>query len=228
MAEMSLKDGLKAMDVADYLRRHPQFLKDFPDLAMSLAVPREQGPAASLASYQLDVLRSKNLELDTRLRELVDTATENEQLMVRVHSLTSALLRADTLAASVTAIAEGLTEDFGTDTVRLLLFRGPANLPRADWLMTEPGGAQALPAFSEFLTRKDPLVGRLAQDKLDYLFGAQASEVRSAALMRLSDAGLLAIGSADGHRFHPGMGTVFLKLIAESASAALARYPVQD
>ena len=49
MAEMSLKDGLQAKDVAEYLRQHPQFLKDFPDLAMQLSVPREQGPAASLS-----------------------------------------------------------------------------------------------------------------------------------------------------------------------------------
>ncbi|HZW52064.1 MAG TPA: DUF484 family protein [Rudaea sp.] len=35
---------------------------------------------------------------------------------------------------------------------------------------------------------------------------------------------MLAIGSGDAHRFHPGMGTVFLKLIAETIAAAIARY----
>lgn len=224
MAEMSLKDGLQAMDVADYLRRHPQFLKDFPDLAMSLAVPREQGPAASLASYQLDVLRQKNLELETRLRELIDTAGENEQLMVQVHSLTVSLLRTDSLADTATRVAQAMTDDFGTDLVRLVLFRDAAGLPDAAWLMLEPGGPAALPAFAEFLARKEPLVGRLATEKLSHLFGEQAPQVQSAALMRLGEQGLMAIGSTEANRFHPGMGTVFLKLIAESITASLARH----
>ena len=35
------------------MRRHPAFLQQFPDLALTLVVPRENGPAASLASYLL-------------------------------------------------------------------------------------------------------------------------------------------------------------------------------
>jgi uncharacterized protein YigA (DUF484 family) len=61
-------EKLGAHEVAAWLRRHPQFLKQFPDLAISLVVPREDGPAASLASYQLEVLRDKNLELSRRLQ----------------------------------------------------------------------------------------------------------------------------------------------------------------
>ena len=34
-----------------------------------------------------------------------------------------------------------------------------------------------------------------------------------------------AIGSRDPNRFHPGVGTVFLKLIGEAISTALARFP---
>lgn len=225
MAEMTLKDGLQAMDVADYLRRHPQFLKEFPDLAMTLTLPREEGPAASLASYQLDVLREKNRELERRLAELIAVAGDNEQLMVRVHSFCIALLRARSAEETVRSVAAGLTEDFHTDLVRLLLFRDASDLPQVDWLVLEPAGAAALPDFAEFLARRDPLVGRVAQEKLDRLFGAQADEVRSGALMRLGDIGLLAVGSGDANRFHPGMGAMFLKLIAEAVTAALARFP---
>jgi uncharacterized protein YigA (DUF484 family) len=35
----------------------------------------------------------------------------------------------------------------------------------------------------------------------------------------------LAIGSRDPNRFHPGIGTLFLKLIAQALDAAIARYP---
>ena len=64
------QEKLGAHEVAAYLRRNPTFLKQFPDLALSLVVPRDDGRAASLASYQLEVLRDKNRELQRRLPAL--------------------------------------------------------------------------------------------------------------------------------------------------------------
>lgn len=225
MSELSVKEGLNAMEVASYLRRHPEFLNEFPDLALALVLPREHGKAASLASYQLEVLRDKNRELSRRLHELIEIAHENEQLMVRVHTLTLALMRAKTLSETARAVAAALTEDFGTDLVRLVLFRADPDLPAAAWLIAEPSGAPAFPAFAEFLKRAEPLCGRLQQDKLDALFGEQAAEVQSAVLMPVGNVGMLAVGSHDANRFHPGMGTIFLKLISEALAAALARFP---
>jgi uncharacterized protein YigA (DUF484 family) len=226
MTEMNIKDGLGAMEVASYLRRHPEFLTEFPDIALALQMPREQGASTSLASYQLEVLRDKNRDLNRRLHELIEIAHENEQLMVRVHSLTVALMRERTLGDSVRRVVAGLTEDFHTDLVRLVLFRESiADLPAADWLILAPDGASTLPAFAEFLKRNEPLCGRLQEEKLDALFGAHAHEVHSTVLMPIDGIGMLAIGSHDGGRFHPGMGTIFLKLIAEAIAAAVARFP---
>ena len=225
MTEMTLKDGLNAMEVASYLRRHPEFLKDFPDIALALQMPRDQGASTSLASYQLEVLRDKNRDMGRRLHELIEIAAENEQLMVRVHSLTVGLMRERTLADSVRRVAAGLTEDFHTDLVRLVLFRADADLPAADWLIAQRDGAKSMPAFADFLQRNEPLCGRLQPEKLDALFGDKAADVRSAVLVPIDGVGMLAIGSHDATRFHPGMGTVFLKLIAEATAAAIARFP---
>ena len=43
--------------------------------------------------------------------------------------------------------------------------------------------------------------------------------------MPIDGVGMLAVGSHDANRFHPGMGTVFLKLIGEAIAAAVARFP---
>ena len=228
MAEMSAKDGLQAKEVAEYLRQHPQFLKEYPDLAMQLRVPREQGQAASLASYQLDVLRDKNREHLRRQAELIEIASDNERLMIQVHALAVALLRAPSLEQAVRCVVARLTEDFHTDLVRLLLFRDGTSLPQANWLLLLPDGAAGMQAFAEFLARTEPLVGRLAADKLQHLFGDQAEGVQSVALMRLDGLGMLAIGSTDANRFHPGMGTIFIKMIAEAATAALTRFPAEE
>ena len=225
------KDGVTPAEVASYLRRHPAFLHDYPDLALTLLPPREEGKTTSLASYQLDVLRDKNRELGRRLTELVNIANENEQLVQRVHALNVSLMRESTLAGSVRRVVAGLREDFNTEFVRLVLLRADAELPAADWLIVQPQGVAALPEFAEFFNNGEALCGRLQQEKLDFLFGKRADDVRSSALLPLSEngatLGILAIGSGDANRFHPGMGTVFLKLIAETVAAAIARFPAR-
>ena len=228
MSDLSVKEGLDAMEVASYLRKHPDFLNEFPDLALALVLPREQGQAASLASYQLDVLRDKNRELNRRLHELIEIAHENQLLMVRVHTLTLALMRASSLPETLNAVVAALTEDFNTNLVRIVLFRTDGDLPAAEWLIVEPEGARAMPVFSEFLKRAEPLCGRLQQDKLDSLFGTRVGEVASAVLLPVDGVGMLAVGSEDANRFHPGMGTVFLKLIAEAVASAVARFAQKE
>ena len=111
------------------------------------------------------------------------------------------------------------------DLVRLVLFRADPELQGADWLIAQRDGIKGMPAFAEFMQRNEPLCGRLQPEKLDVLFGAHSAEVRSAVLVPIYGTGMLAIGSHDTQRFHPGMGTVFLKLIAEAAAAAIARFP---
>jgi len=228
MSDLSVKEGLDAMEVASYLRKHPDFLNEFPDLALALVLPREQGQAASLASYQLDVLRDKNRELNRRLHELIEIAHENQLLMVRVHTLTLALMRATSLPETLNAVVAALTADFNTNLVRIVLFRADGDLPAAEWLLIEPEGARAMPVFSEFLKRAEPLCGRLQQDKLDSLFGTRVGEVASAVLLPVDGVGMLAVGSEDANRFHPGMGTVFLKLIAEAVASAVARFAQKE
>ena len=92
------------------------------------------------------------------------------------------------------------------------------------WLLREPRGSAGLPEFASFLEHGDPVAGRLAPEKLQRLFGDDAAEVRSAALMRVGSDAILAIGSADADRFHPGMGTLFLRMMGEALSTGLARY----
>jgi uncharacterized protein YigA (DUF484 family) len=217
-------DTIGSNEVAAFLRRNPRFLNEFPDLALGLVVPREEGRATSLASYQLDVLRDKNRELNKRLLELFQNAQENERLTVRTHQLTLALMRAHDAAETLKAMVASLTEDFQGELVRLLLHAPVAGLDDAEWLDILPRDAAVLTPFAEFFKNDEPLCGRLQQDKLDVLFGARVHEVQSCALLPLGTRGLVAIGSRDPNRFYPGMGTLFLRLMGDTLVAALGRY----
>ena len=87
-----------------------------------------------------------------------------------------------------------------------------------------PTPIEELPRLREVLGRGEPVCGRLDADQLAFLFGDRAADVRSAVLVPVPQAGLIAVGSLDANRFHPGMGTMFLKLIGDAVAAALARF----
>ena len=217
-------EKLGAHEVAAWLRRHPTFLKQFPDLAVTLVVPREDGPAASLASYQLEVLRDKNRELSRRLQELFGNAQENERLAVRTHQLTLNLLRQDTPATTLRAMAATLEEDFQGDLVRILTFAPVAGLEDVDWHQSIPAGDPRLAPFKDAIAEGEPICGRLHPDKHALLYGARAEDVQSTALLSLPGVGLVAVGSRDPNRFFPGMCTLFLRMMGEALSVAMHRF----
>ena len=218
------QEKLGAHEVAAFLRRHPKFLQQFPDLAVSMVVPRESGPAASLASYQLEVLRDKNRELNRRLQELFGNAQENERLAVRTHQLTLARMRQGDAAATVHAMAASLAEDFAGDLVRVVLFEPVAGLDDVDWLQVIDGEDKRLAPFRDALAEGEPICGRLHPDKQALLYGARADEVQSSALLPVPGLGMVAVGSHDPNRFYPGMGTLFLRMMGESLAIALQRF----
>ena len=177
-------ERLSAHEVATFLRRHPKFLGQFPDLALSLVVPKDEGQAASLASYQLDVLRDKNRELTRRLNELFANAQENERLAVRTHQLSLALMRARGPAETLRTMVAVLGEDFRGEDVRVVLFEAVDGL-QADWLQVIPEKDAALKPFVDFLAAGEPLTGRLNQDKLALLFGDDHDHKWAQALEKL-------------------------------------------
>lgn len=224
---MSLRpDDFEPDDVAAWLRRHPRFLTDYPDLALMLPTPRAEGAATSLASYQLEVLRDKNRALNKRLTALSANAVDNERLATRVHHLALALMRAGDVAATWRSLVASLIEDFTGDEVRIVSFEGVGqaggDLPVAMRDATDDGDLQAL--FADLLIAGEPVTGRLQPARVKALFGEQAAQIESLALLPVGQRALVAIGSRDPQRFFPGMGTLFLSMISQALMTALARF----
>lgn len=218
------QEKLGAHEIAAWLRRHPNFLQQFPDLALTLVVPREQGSAASLAGYQLEILRDKNRELSRRLQELFANAQENERLAVRTHQLTLALMKQNRADDTARAMAASLEEDFNGDLVRMVLFAPVEGLGAADWLQTLAEDDARLAPFRDCLNDGEPICGRLQPEKNALLYGVRAEDVASSALLPLPGRGLIAVGSRDANRFFPGMGTLFLRMMGEAFDTAMRRF----
>lgn len=216
--------ALAGHEVAAWLRRHPQFLQQYPDLATSLVVPRQDGQAASLVGYQLEILREKNRDLSRRLHELASNAQVNEQLTLRTHQLSLALMRQATAADTLRAMVAALAEDFAGDQVAIILFQPVAGLETTDWLQVIAAEDPRLAVFADALASGEPVCGRLLQARNAVLYGEHAAQVQSSVLLPLPGIGLLAVGSADPNHFYPGMGTVFVHMMAQSLLTALARF----
>ena len=81
-----------------------------------------------------------------------------------------------------------------------------------------------LAVFADALASGEPVCGRLLPARNEVLYGEQAGQVQSSVLLPLPGIGLLAVGSTDSNRFYPGMGTVFVHMMAQSLLTALARF----
>lgn len=209
-------------DVVAYLKKNPNFLSKHPEVLAELDISHETGDAVSLIERQVSVLRDDNRQLRHRIRELVDIARENDALMAKLHQLSVAIVRVDSLDGFVSVLDEHLKRDFSADQVSVrFLFESARG--RDEFVAEDHEG---LHLFESILLRKKPVCGRFNNQQLEFLFGEQAEKVGSAAVMPLADVdsiGLFAIASADKERFRAGMSTVFLSYLAEVAAAVLKR-----
>lgn len=213
--------------ILTYLEAHPDFLSQHPDALQKLEIPHDAGSATSLVEYQSQRLREKNTQLERKLKELVDIARENEELMERVHRLTLKVMDARDLPTLVSLVDSMLREEFSADRVCILVFQDTQ--PRLDNSVVKylEANDPGLKPFHEFRLQAKPLCGRLREEKLSLLFGEDAERIESAALMPLDDrcqAGILGFGSFQPDRFHPGMGTVFLKLMGQVLGRSLNQH----
>ncbi len=221
MSKAQPSDDLSPRAVASYLRKHPHFLCRYPELAQQLTVSHEQGKVISLASYQIQQLRKKVTKLEASLADLRQIAANNEVLVQQVHQLNLNLLNASDPMQGMQQMLFRLHSDFHIEQICLLLFDQHLHLQAEDWLSI-PDGIHALPEFADVLSAGyEPVTGRFKPDQLRCLFAKHATGIGSAALIPLGDLGLLALASTEADRFPPGMGTVFLKMIAVTVTAVL-------
>lgn len=210
--------------VLEYLRRHPDLLVRHPELVRELQVPHACGGAVSLIEYQVESLKGQCHDLRERLALLADNARGNEEVAQRVHRLMLGLVESHGLDELFTSLYQGLEEGFGADLVSLRVFAEPVRIEdRGLAELVGRDGEEAL--LVELFQDGQPVCGRPRFEMLTALFAERAARVASAALLPLSIAecrGVLAIGSHNASRFHPSMGTLYLRQLADLLGRLLA------
>jgi len=210
--------------IAAYLRENPDFFDRHPRLLESLIIPHSCGGAVSLVEYQVSVLRDQVHEMRRRIQSLANNARDNEALSQRLHQLTLTLVECVRLDEVLTNLYQAMGDDFKADFAAIRLFADPASKGDqglGEFVGTDSGVTEM---FSQVLASSKPMCGHIKEDQLAFLFPDHAGEVASGALLPLGHQarfGVLAIGSRDAQRFHPGMGTIFLRQLGEVVSRIL-------
>ena len=213
-----------------FLTLNPDFFERHQPLLARMRLPHMRtGSTVSLVERQVEVLREQKTDADRRLAEFVAVARANDQLAERIHRFTRRLLRAPTAAAAINTLEASLREDFDAFNSVLLLTTPIESLRNAEhepFLRKLAADDTNIRTFEALLATGKPRCGQVRDSQRDFLFGPEAASIGSVALVPLGDGGslgLLALGSAERERFHPGMSTEFLKRMGELITDALSR-----
>ena len=214
--------------VAKYLSKYPDFLLRHPDVLESIELPHESGSAISLIEKQVERLREQNNKLSRQLKQLVKVASDNEQLMSRLHHLSLELMIIDDLGLFFDRLSLALKNEFNADILNVSLFDRQIDTNEDTPIFFIRRDDPDIQQFQAQLEKGETSCGRLSDSKLEFLFGSRSQWVQSTALVPLGEDGLMAIGSSDPARFYPGMGTLFLDLLASVVISRLALTEPQD
>ncbi len=214
--------------VVAYLRRHPDFLIDRPDVIAALTPPaHHQGEGVvDLQRFMLESLRAELESLKSRENRLLDAAEERDASQSRVREAALVLFEARSFEHLIRIVNDRIAPLLDVASVRLCVETSgtiPGPPGRAGVVVVEPG------TIDKWMRRTDDIVlvggapGRRA------IFGDDAGEVRSYALLRLgfgakAPGGLLALGSSDADGFHPRQGTELIGFFARVLEHCVRRW----
>jgi uncharacterized protein YigA (DUF484 family) len=209
-----------ADDVAAYLRAHPDFLRDHPDLYRALTPPvRQHGEALTdhmVAMIQSE--RARGVALAERVDGVLAAGRAAAGLAARVQEAVLALIRAADKLDCITAEFPGL---LAVDAAMLCLEPSAARPPAG------PAAARIIPpgTVAGLIGGRDVLF-RSAPDDRGVLHGEAAGLAAHDALVRVpghGPAALLALAARDAAVLDQRQGAGPLAFLGKAVAAALGR-----
>jgi len=213
-------------EIVRFLTNNVNFFQQHPDVLETLNIPHEKGSAISLVERQINLLREKNQSLEAQLNSLISVAHENNNTQQQIHQLVIDVLATQDAESALHILTDKLGQEFDVDHVAVRLFADKVyTLDHIDqaWVLTSQSARETL---DDFTPSNEPLCGRLKTSQLKRLFGDKVDSIASSVIIPLRKKtlhGIIAFGSADEHRFNPGMDTLYLKRLGELTAAALLR-----
>lgn len=220
--------GPTAIEVAAYLKRHPDFLIEHPELLGVLTPPRhDRGErVVDMQHFMVQHQRNEIARLKAQNRNFVAITRANLMSQARVHGAVLAILGAQSFEQLIQVVITDLAGLLDADVVTIAVERQGGQrgkLPHHGIEILEPG------VVAEILGSERDVVFQTDTRGDTRLFGAGAGLVRSAALARLpvgrsAPAGMLCVGTRKPGKFRTGQGTELLAFLARALGITIAAW----
>lgn len=226
-APAAKRSEITAGTVTAYLRRHPDFLAENPDLLDVLTPPARHGGdgVVDIQQVMLERLRAQAQSLKAREKTLIAAAEANAVSHIRVQRSVFALLEARSFDGFVRALRDDVPALLDLEAVVLCVESKAALLGAEDVgvVQLEPG------VIDRLLPDDRDCVLRQTTEQDGALLGRAGNRIRSLALIRLdfgtlTPPGLLALGSARADGFHPDQATDLLAFFAGVIERCVRRW----
>ena len=207
-----------AREVRAFLQRNPGFLLDNPDLAEIIATPqRDNGKGVvDMQSFMVERLQQEVRGLRDDHGELIAASRSNMISQARIHAAVLSVLEATTFEHMIEVVTTDLGNMLEVEVVSLCV-ENDRHIPVMPQLV---GVHVVAPGMVDETIGPDRDIVLRARAEAEHLvFGEAVGLVRSAALLRLplnafGPMALLAFGSGEEDRFHPGQGTELLGFLS--------------
>jgi uncharacterized protein len=217
-----------ATQVVAYLKRHPDFFAEHPEILDALTPPAARSGAGVVDMQQFILKRQRDdiAKLKGQQKLLISTTRANLASQTRVHSAVLTLLAANSFEQLIQIVTTDLAMLLDSDVVTIGVESNGGTKPR----LPHPGVQILEPGTVDRVLGPERDVALFADTTGDpTLFGAGADLVRSAALLRLAvsrtaPAGLLCIGARRPGKFHAGQGTELLGFLARALGITIAAW----
>lgn len=202
--------------VTDWLKRHPRFLAQNPQMLDILLPPTENNGRgiADFQAFMIKRLKDDKNEVIASARELVENSRHNMHNQQRINRAVLLLLEATNFEDFIRTITLDFAALLDVDIVSLVVETDGEVIPHVDLA----GVRLATAGTIDLLLSGDGVALEGGTRGMDQLYGGGATLVKSQALLRLdiglgTPPALLAFGSRDPNLFYPGQGTDMISFL---------------
>ncbi|MBN2751949.1 MAG: DUF484 family protein [Rhodospirillaceae bacterium] len=243
---MSTQDSLAAEmrpvttpeDVESFLREHPNFLAERPDVLRVMSPPSRFSSNEPVADFQSAMIQGLRHDLDRLSQTSVDLLAMSRMNLTqqqRTHSAALRLSEVETPADFHRVLIHDWPRILGVDAVALILEDAAAT-----GVHESPQGIARVPAGTvDHLFTAGTRIHLTAERSGNPLFGAVGKRIRSDAMARLDEpatwepggttrhpvpSGLLALGTFEPGTFHPEQATDLLDFLTRLLAIVLSKW----
>jgi len=214
--------------VIEYLRQHPDFFRQHPQMLGDLSLPHASQGAASLLEKQVAVLRERSITSRHKLSELIDAAKTNDALFEKIQQFVLSVLTAKTLQETIDITLNEMQDRFDVENTSILIL---TNEPQqwqsqlqACHIATLSAANNEIPGI---VSADKTFCSVLRDTEAKFVFNNVPSKINSAAIaLRDLDTNsrlLFCVAHHDSEHYNQHTGTLFVDFIVDILQALITR-----